>query len=133
MIDPKGEQAFMSSPIRASKLQLVDFSALPKNVFGEKPSKYSRITGDNVINFSELTSQLEVENARVSFWAADQFGSGTYTDSVSGKKYDLDRRISFPLDKKGRRNCKKYCRNRCGQSHATFCHLFRSRRGSNLR
>jgi hypothetical protein len=103
MIDPKGEQAVMSSPIRASKLQLIDFSELPKNVFGKKPSKYSRISGDNVINFSELVSKLKAENAKVSFWAADQFGSGTYTDEVSGKKYNLDGGISFPLDKKGKR------------------------------
>jgi len=103
MIDPKGQQAVMSSPIRASKLQLVDFSSLPKNIFGKKPSKYSRVTRGNVVDFSKLVSNLKSENARVSFWAADQFGSGTYTDEVSGKKYDLDGGISFPLDKKGKR------------------------------
>ena len=103
MVDPKGQQAVMSSPIRASKLQLVDFSSLPKNIFGKKPSKYSRVTEGNVVDFSKLVSNLKSENARVSFWAADQFGSGTYTDEVSGKKYDLDGGISFPLDKKGKR------------------------------
>jgi len=103
MLDPKGEQAILSEPVQASKLQLANFQDLPKLKFTSKPSKYSRIANGNQINFAEFISKLKSENARVSFWAADQFGSGTYTDEVSGKKYDLDGGISFPLDKKGKR------------------------------
>ena len=103
MIDPKGKQAFSSEPIQASKLQLADFTGLPKLKFTSKPNKYSRITSKNQINFAEFIAKLKSENARVSFWAADQFGSGTYKDPVSGKSYDLDGGISFPLDEKGER------------------------------
>ena len=103
MLDPKGKQAFSSEPIQASKLQLADFTELPKLNFTSKPSKYSRIANGNQINFAEFVAKLKSENATVSFWAADQFGSGTYKDSVSGKSYDLDGGISFPLDKRGKR------------------------------
>ena len=103
MMDPTGEQAVMGESFRASKLQLPDFSMLPKNIFSNKSSKYSRITSANTFDMAELVGRLKSENARVSFWAADQFGSGTYKDPVSGKSYDLDGGISFPLDKKGQR------------------------------
>jgi hypothetical protein len=41
MMDPTGEQAVMGESFRASKLQLPDFSMLPKNIFSNKSSKYS--------------------------------------------------------------------------------------------
>ena len=103
MMDPTGKQAVMGETFRASKLQLPDFSMLPKNTFSNKSGKYSRITSANSFNMADLVGKLKSENARVSFWAADQFGSGTYKDPVSGKSYDLDGGISFPLDKKGKR------------------------------
>lgn len=106
MVDPSGEQAFLSQPIEASKFQLADFQALPKLKFTSKSKKYSRITEANKIDFASLVSKLKKEDARVTFWAADQFGSGTYKDMATGKSYDLDGGISFPFDKRGKR--KKY-------------------------
>ena len=96
----------LSEPIRASKFVLKDLTLAPKVEFSSTPRELSLVTdkvegGIGQIDIIEVINKAIAEDATVMFWGADQSGVGEWTDPVTGKKYDMDGGISYPLSEYG--------------------------------
>ena len=97
---------YLQAPMRATKFSLKDLTKAPDLVFPEKPNKLSLVSskmGEGVgqVDIISIINRAIKENATVTFWGADQLGTGKWTDPVTGKEYDLDGGISYPLSKRG--------------------------------
>jgi len=97
---------YLQAPMRATKFSLKDLTEAPDLVFPEKPNKLSLISskmgkGVGQVDIINIINRAIEENATVTFWGADQLGTGKWKDPVTGKEYDLDGGISYPLSKRG--------------------------------
>ena len=97
---------YLQAPMRATKFSLKDLTEAPDLIFPEKPNELSLISskmgkGVGQVDIINIINRAIEENATVTFWGADQLGTGKWTDPVTGKEYDLDGGISYPLSKRG--------------------------------
>jgi len=97
---------YLTQPIRATKFSLKDLTLAPKVTFPSKQGGLSLVTdkvknGVGEIDIINLINKAIDEDATITFWGADQFGFGVWTDPVTGETINIDGGISYPLSPLG--------------------------------